>query len=70
MSTFINELLYWYFIKLIWDELKAYFNKYDIDNNGWLTKQEFKDFIKEVLAETSTSDLNYIFWSMFRVDID
>ena len=58
------------FVQLIWDELRAYFDKYDTDHNNWLTEEEFKEFVKDVLAETSAADVNYIFWNIFRIDVD
>lgn len=52
----------------IWDELKAYFDRYDADKSGWLTEEEFKAFVKDILCETSQADIDYIFWNIFRID--
>jgi hypothetical protein len=35
-----------------------------------LAEGELKAFVMEVLQETTERELNYIFWNLFRVDID
>ena len=58
----------WDFINMIWDELKAYFDKYDTGKKGFLNKEDLQRFVEEVLNERSESELNYIFWNISRFD--
>jgi len=52
----------------MWDELKAYFDKYDKGAKTFLREDELKAFVIEVLHETSQRELDYVFWNLFRVD--
>lgn len=54
----------------MWDELKRYFDKYDQGAKGFLTNQELKAFVVEILNETTERELDYIFWNLFRVDMN
>jgi len=54
----------------IWGELKRYFDLYGGATKGFLVDAELKKFVIEVLHEESESELNYIFWNLFRVDED
>jgi Ca2+-binding EF-hand superfamily protein len=56
------------FVNAIWDELKAYFDKYDAGAKGFLVETELKAFVVEVLQETTQRELDYVFWNLFRVD--
>lgn len=58
------------FVQAIWDELKVYFDKYDVGLKGHLAENELKNFLVEVLQETTERELNYVFWNLFRVDSD
>jgi len=58
----------WGFITVIWDELKAYFDKYDSGSKGHLTEEDLRRFVIEVLNENTQRELDYIFWNIFRVD--
>lgn len=41
------------FVQAIWDQLKKYFDKYDIGSKSFLKTGELKSFIIEVLQETT-----------------
>lgn len=43
----------WDFINAIWSELKAYFDRYDSGSKGYLTEQDLKNFVIEVLHENT-----------------
>ena len=43
----------WAFIQDIWNELKEYFDSYDVGRKGYLKDDEFKNFVIEILHETS-----------------
>lgn len=58
------------FVQAIWDELKTYFDRYDKGAKGHLAEPELKAFVVEVLQETTERELNYVFWNLFRVDVD
>ncbi len=58
------------FVQAIWDELKKYFDRYDSGKKGFLKESELKEFVMEVLQETTERELNYVFWNLFRVDKD
>lgn len=58
------------FVQAIWDELKVYFDRYDKGAKGHLAEAELKAFVVEVLQETTERELNYVFWNLFRVDVD
>jgi Ca2+-binding EF-hand superfamily protein len=58
----------WDFINEIWGELKTYFDKYDTGAKGYLTEDNMKKFVVEVLQENTQRELDYIFWNFFRVD--
>jgi Ca2+-binding EF-hand superfamily protein len=53
---------------MIWSELKEYFDRFDEGNKGYLTESDLKNFIIQVLNETTQRELDYIFWNMFRID--
>ena len=55
---------------LIWGELRKYFDEYDVGRKNYLTDEELKKFITNVLNETSQNELDYVFWNMSRVDIN
>ena len=38
---------------MIWGELRKYFNEYDVGAKNYLTDEELKNFIMNVLNETS-----------------
>lgn len=58
------------FVQAIWDELKAYFVRYDTGKKGHLKESELRGFVIEVLQETTERELNYVFWNLSRVDTD
>lgn len=37
----------------MWDELKVYFDKYDKGSKGYIVESELKQFVIEVLRESS-----------------
>ena len=57
-------------MQAIWDELKKYFDRYDSGKKGHLKENELREFVIEILQETSERELNYVFWNLFRVDKD
>lgn len=58
----------WGFINAIWDELKAYFDRYDSGSKGYLNEDDLRRFVIEVLNENTQRELDYVFWNIFRVD--
>lgn len=48
--------------------MKAYFDKYDSGSKGYLTEDDLRRFVIEVLHESSQRELDYVFWNLFRVD--
>lgn len=58
----------WDFVNTIWNELKAYFDRYDIGSKGYLNHSDLERFVVEVLHETTQRELDYVFWNLFRLD--
>jgi len=39
----------WEFIEAIWSELKVYFDRYDSGSKGYLSEEDLRKFVIEVL---------------------
>lgn len=56
------------FRRLLWGELFRIYVKYDSDGNGNMDDGEMTLLLKELLNETSKSELDYVFKNSFRMD--
>lgn len=66
-SPEISEMLI-RFRRLLWGELFRIYVKYDADGNGNMDDSEMTLLLKELLNETSKSELDYVFKNSFRMD--
>lgn len=56
------------FRRLLWGELFRIYIKYDADGNGDMDDREMTLLLKELLNETTKSELDYVFKNSFRMD--
>jgi Ca2+-binding EF-hand superfamily protein len=58
------------FRRLLWGQLFRIYIKYDTDGNGHMDNEEMTKLLKELLNETSKSELDYVFKNGFRMDLN
>lgn len=56
------------FRRLLWGQLFRIYIRYDSDGNGHMDDAEMTLLLKELLNETTKSELDYVFKNAFRMD--
>ena len=58
------------FRRLLWGQLFRIYIRYDSDGNGHMDDGEMTRLLKELLNETTKSELDYVFKNAFRMDLN